>query len=223
MIRVKKYLLGTIFIFTNSSVMAISCENLVKYRDTGLFLDYEKTIKKNTAAIDSLRLIQQIKKENDILLEKQPTINLVYQAVLTLKTTSDSIASILKIVPSYSQSIKAAESTGKLSAKLINYSDNFNTMSDVISNGVFDTVIQEVLASQSEIFQIIQDIERLYNNINEQKNEYEDGENILKLLEKNTNAFELQIEELNQKIISSNTKLDIINKLKNDIDAKCKG
>ncbi|MGR0306587.1 hypothetical protein [Acinetobacter beijerinckii] len=223
MIRVKKYLLGTIFIFINSSVMAISCENLVKYRDTGLFLDYEKTIKKNTAAIDSLRLIQQIKKENDILLGKQPTINLVYQAVLTLKTTSDSIASILKIVPSYSQSIKAAESAGKLSAKLINYSDNFNKMSDVISNGVFDTAIQEVLASQSEIFQIMQDIEQLYKNINEQKNEYEDGKNILKLLEKNTNALELQIKELNQKIISSNTKLDIINKLKNDIDAKCKG
>ncbi|WP_336936477.1 hypothetical protein [Acinetobacter beijerinckii] len=223
MIRVKKYLLGTIFIFINSSVMAISCENLVKYRDTGLFLDYEKTIKKNTAAIDSLRLIQQIKKENDILLGKQPTINLVYQAVLTLKTTSDSIAAILKIVPSYSQSIKAAESAGKLSAKLINYSDNFNKMSDVISNGVFDTAIQEVLASQSEIFQIMQDIEQLYKNINEQKNEYEDGKNILKLLEKNTNALELQIKELNQKIISSNTKLDIINKLKNDIDAKCKG
>lgn len=203
--------------------MAISCENLVKYRDTGLFLDYEKTIKKNTAAIDSLRLIQQIKKENDILLGKQPTINLVYQAVLTLKTTSDSIAAILKIVPSYSQSIKAAESAGKLSAKLINYSDNFNKMSDVISNGVFDTAIQEVLASQSEIFQIMQDIEQLYKNINEQKNEYEDGKNILKLLEKNTNALELQIKELNQKIISSNTKLDIINKLKNDIDAKCKG
>lgn len=223
MIRLKKYLLGAFFIFINSSVMAISCENLVKYRDTGLFLDYEKTIKKNTAAIDSLRLIQQIKKENDILLEKQPTINLVYQAVLTLKTTSDTIASILKIVPSYSQSIKAAESAGKLSAKLINYSDNFNKMSAVISNGVFDTEIQEVLASQSEIFQIMQDIEQLYENINEQKNEYEDGKNILKLLEKNTNALELQIKELNQKIISSNTKLDIINKLKNDIDAKCKG
>lgn len=223
MIRVKKYFLGTIFIFINSSVMAISCENLVKYRDTDLFLDYDKTIKKNTAAIDSLKLIQQIKKENDILLEKQPTINLVYQAVLTLKTTSDSIASILKIVPSYSQSIKAAESASKLSAKLINYSDNFNKMSDVISNGVFDTAIQEVLASQSEIFQIMQDVEQLYENINEQKNEYEDGKEILKLLEKNTNALELQIKELNQKIISSNTKLGIINKLKNDIDTKCKG
>ncbi|MCY1161846.1 hypothetical protein D9M71_18400 [compost metagenome] len=222
MIKIIKYIVGIFFIINSPAVMAISCENLIKYRDTGLFLDYEKAIKKNTAATDSLKLIQQLKKDNDKLLENQPTINLVYQAVLTLKTTSDSIAAILKIVPSYSQALKAADSVNKLSAKLINSSNNLKTMSDVISNGIFDTAMQEVLASQSQIFQVMQDVEQLYQNVSEQKNEYEDGNIILKSLEANTNALDAQIKNLNQKINSNNMQLVIINKVKNDIDAKCK-
>ncbi|MEG1313919.1 MAG: hypothetical protein RSD40_06345 [Bacilli bacterium] len=220
--KIVKYIVGIFFIISSHSVMAISCENLIKYRNAGLFLDYEKAIKKNNAATDSLKLINKLKEENDRLLENQPTINLVYQAVLTLKTTSDSVALILKIVPSYSQAIKATDSVNKLSAKLINSSDNLKTMSDVISNGIFDTAMQEILASQSQIFQVMQDIEQLYQNVSEQKNEYEDGEIILKSLKSNSNALDVQIKNLNQKIISNNMQLVIINKVKNNIDAKCK-
>lgn len=222
MLGVKKiFLLVLAMLVTSTIAQAQSCENLTQYRDNQLYSDFEKSFKRHHAAHESLQLMQELKLENQKIKSQQPTIHAVYQMLLSLKTTADSISAILKINPATKTAMQGIESTNTLSAQIIKASNRIDTMSSILDKDIVNIAIQEVLASQSNLFSVLQSIDQFYQNVSAQKNAYSESQEILNSITTNIQRLDREIAKLNEHLNQANFQIKLLNQIKDDIDQHC--
>lgn len=198
------------------------CEDLVDYRDTQLLEDFDKASKKLTMAQDSLKLLRKVQKDTQIVAEKQPTINKVFQLVLSVKTVNGAIAGILKLNPQTGVIMEGAGKANKWVERVVKASEDAEVLDAISNSKIENYLFWEAVGSTNTLGSAVKSVHEFTENILEHKEQYKDGEEIVEGLQQQLRTLDKELLKAQQRVTNSTNTLTAINKFKNEIDRQCK-
>ena len=211
----------TLLVTLSTSHAEVSCSDLVKYRDTQLITDFDKAVRKLNSANNSLALVKQLQSETQSLRDKQPTINQVFQLVLSVQTTNNVIANILKLNPETDVLINTAGQSGKWVQRIINTNKSVE-ITQALSNSNLDTYLfWDMVGDSQSLGTAIKGIHDFTNDIQEQRENYQDGNEILDNLDDQLKQLNKLLFNAQQRVNNQTIKIETINHFKNSIDEQC--
>lgn len=222
----KKEFVCSFFIFVLTTpllTMAQSktCAELINYRDKSLIVDLEKASKKLTMAQDSLSLLKKVQLETQKVANSTPTVNKVFQLVLSIQTVNNAIANILKINPQTGVIMEGAGKANKWVANIMNASSATGVVSAISSSSVENYLFWEAVGDINPIGSGIKAIYELGQNVKEQKEEYDDGQELIETLESQLKTLERSLRKAQERVTQQSNIIRSINEFKNQIDSKC--
>lgn len=206
---------------TSTAYAEVSCRDLVQYRDTQLINDFDKAVKNLNLANNSLSLVKQLQLDTQSLRDKQPTINQVFQLVLSVQTTNNAIANILKLNPETGTLMEAAGQSSKWIQRIMNTSKSVE-ITQAVSNSHLETYLFWDMVGESQgIGTAIKGIHDFTNDIQEQRENYQDGNEVLDNLDSQLGQLNKLLSNAQQRVNSQQAKIESINHFKNSIDEEC--
>lgn len=219
-----KYLTLAIFLGLSSVAHAKpeQCEDLVDYRDTQLLTDFDKASKKLTMAQDSLKLLRKVQKETQAVADKQPTMNKIFQLVLSVKTVNNAIGNILKLNPETGVIMEGAGKANKWIEKIVKTSEDAEVLDAIANSKIENYLFWEAVGNTSTLGSTVKSVNEFTENILEHKEQYKDGEEIIENLQEQLKSLDKELVKAQQRVTNSTNMLTAINKFKNEIDRQCK-
>lgn len=205
----------------NALAQSKSCHDLTKYRDTYLISDLDKASKKLTMAQDSLDLLKKVQVETQKIADKTPTIEKAFQLVLSIQTVNNAIANILKINPQTGLLMEGAGKANKWVISVMKASSATSMASAISSNSIENYLFWEAVGEINPIGAGIKAIYELGENIKEQKEEYENGEELVEHLNNQLKTLEKELKKAQVRVTQQSNIVRSINEFKNQIDARC--
>ena len=198
------------------------CEDLVDYRDTQLIEDFDKASKKLTMAQDSLSLLRKVQIDIQTVAEKQPTINKVFQLVLSVKTVKSAIAGILKISPQTGVIMEGAGNANKWVEQVVGVSEDIEVLDAISNSKIENYLFWEAVGSTNTLGSAVKSVHEFTENILEHKEQYKDGEEIVESLQQHLRSLDKELLKAQQRVANHTNTVTAINKFKNVIDKQCK-
>lgn len=198
------------------------CEDLVDYRDTQLIEDFDKASKKLTMAQDSLSLLRKVQIDIQTVAEKQPTINKVFQLVLSVKTVNSAIAGILKISPQTGVIMEGAGNANKWVEQVVGVSEDIEVLDAISNSKIENYLFWEAVGSTNTLGSAVKSVHEFTENILEHKEQYKDGEEIVESLQQHLRSLDKELLKAQQRVANHTNTVTAINKFKNVIDKQCK-
>jgi hypothetical protein len=198
------------------------CEDLVDYRDTQLIKDFDKASKKLTMAQDSLNLLRKVQTDTQIVAEKQPTINKVFQLVLSVKTVNSAIASILKLSPQTGAIMESAGNANKWVERVVKVSEDIDVLDAISNSKIENYLFWEAVGSTNTLGSAVKSVHEFTENILEHKEQYKDGEEIVESLQQHLRSLDKELLKAQQRVANYTNTVNAINNFKNIIDKQCK-
>lgn len=221
----KKTIISLLVIFSVTSLTHArteQCEDLVYYRDTQLIKDFDKASKKIIMAQESLILLRKLQTDTQIVAEKQPTINKLFQLVLSVKTVNSAIASILKLSPQTGVIMEGAGNANKWIERIFKVSDDIEVLDAISNSKIENYLFWEAIGSTNNLGSTVKSIHEFTENILEHKEQYKDGEEIVEGLQQHLRGLDKELLKAQKRVADHTNTVTAINKFKNVIDKQCK-
>lgn len=198
------------------------CEDLVDYRDTQLVADFDKANKKLTMAQDSLKLLRKVQKETQTVADNQPTMNKVFQLILSVKTVNSAIGGILKLNPETGAIMEGAGKANKWIENVVKTSEDAEVLDAIANSKIENYLFWEAVGNTSTLGSALKSVNEFTENILEHKEQYKDGEEIIENLQEQLKSLDKELVKAQQRVTNSTNMITAINKFKNEIDKQCK-
>lgn len=218
----KLLLLTTLILSANAYATSEKCEDLVEYRDSILISDFDKASKKLNMAQDSLKLLKKVQKETQDIADKQPTMNKIFQLVLSVKTVNSAISGILKLNPQTGLIMEGAGKANKWVERIMKTSEDVEILDAISNSKIENYLFWEAIGNVSTLGSAVKSTYEFTENILEHKEQYEDGEEIVDSLKEQLKTLEQELVKAQQRVNNSTNVIIAVNKFKNEIDKKCK-
>lgn len=221
----KKTIISLLVVFSVTSLTHArpkQCEDLVYYRDTQLIKDFDKASKKIIMAQESLILLRKLQADTQIVAEKQPNINKVFQLVLSVKTVNSAIASILKLSPQTGIIMEGAGNANKWIERVFKVSDDIEVLDAISNSKIENYLFWEAVGSTNNLGSTVKSIHEFTENILEHKEQYKDGEEIVGGLQQQLRALDKELLKAQIRVANHTNTVTAINEFKNVIDKQCK-
>lgn len=207
-------LVGALFVF-GSGAQAVTCQELVNYRDNYLAAAIGHSIDRNNQVAGARVALANLKsrvKSNRQNAQIVGDVSLVLQA---LKTASDAVGGIVSLAPGSSQVISGARGWAKRVLDGQTMLDRAQ-MDDPVS-----MLVYEMAQANGGLFGAAQTLKDFYGNLKALAEARREHDATLESLDNAIAVADRELAKLEIDLRKQETKINLINQVKNQIDAEC--
>lgn len=197
---------------------ALTCKDLVAYRDGELASAIGKALDKNDKLNRSLKLIKAVQAEIASTRGTAVDVGRVRKIAVGAKAAADFMAAAFSWVPGSGLALKESSAAGTWAAKLLS---GTSTTAVLISDDVYKTAFLNALADVNPLGATITGLNNLAENVADAKSSVQDNRATLDSIDSSLATAERQIKVIESKLKSEATKIELINTYKTQIDAEC--